>query len=85
MPIVSGSDSPPRPLIPGATKAPACIFLAETEGRTGFAANLLDLRSSRQFGLETIGHAVCGIASLSSPAATSVWIEPEPEGAYRRY
>jgi PmbA protein len=37
---------------------------------------LLDLRSSRQLGLETTGHAARGTASPPSPAATNVWIEP---------
>jgi PmbA protein len=37
---------------------------------------LLDLRSARQLGLETTGHAARGTASPPSPAATNVWIEP---------
>jgi PmbA protein len=37
---------------------------------------LLDLRSSRQLGLKTTGHATRGTASPPSPAATNVWIEP---------
>jgi PmbA protein len=37
---------------------------------------LLDLRSSRQLGLTTTGHAARGTASPPSPAATNVWIEP---------
>src|SRR5260370_41635778 len=37
---------------------------------------LLDLRSSRQLGLETTGHAARGTASPPSPAATNVWIQP---------
>jgi PmbA protein len=37
---------------------------------------LLDLRSSRQLGLKTTGHAARGTASPPSPAATNVWIEP---------
>src|SRR5437667_1194850 len=37
---------------------------------------LLDLRSSRQLGLKTTGHAARGTASPPSPSATNVWIEP---------
>jgi PmbA protein len=37
---------------------------------------LLDLRSARQLGLETTGHAARGTASPPTPAATNVWIEP---------
>src|SRR5271168_1664754 len=37
---------------------------------------LLDLRSSRQLGLKTTGHAARGTSSPPSPAATNVWIEP---------
>src|SRR5262249_58175115 len=37
---------------------------------------LLDLRSARQLGLRTTGHAARGTASPPSPAATNVWIEP---------
>ena len=37
---------------------------------------LLDLRSARQLGLETTGHAARGTASPPSPSATNVWIEP---------
>jgi len=37
---------------------------------------LLDLRSARQLGLTTTGHAARGTASPPSPAATNVWIEP---------
>src|SRR5437764_12803726 len=37
---------------------------------------LLDLRSSRQLGLKTTGHAARGTASPPSPAATNVWVEP---------
>src|SRR5216684_933027 len=37
---------------------------------------LLDLRSARQLGLETTGHASRGTASPPSPSATNVWIEP---------
>jgi PmbA protein len=36
---------------------------------------LLDLRSARQLGLTTTGHAARGTASPPSPAATNVWIE----------
>jgi PmbA protein len=37
---------------------------------------LLDLRSARQLGLATTGHAARGTASPPTPAATNVWIEP---------
>ena len=37
---------------------------------------LLDLRSARQLGLATTGHAARGTASPPAPAATNVWIEP---------
>ena len=37
---------------------------------------LLDLRSARQLGLTSTGHAARGTASPPSPAATNVWIEP---------
>jgi PmbA protein len=37
---------------------------------------LLDLRSARQLGLQTTGHAARGTASPPSPAATNVWLEP---------
>jgi PmbA protein len=37
---------------------------------------LLDLRSARQLGLETTGHAARGTASPPAPAATNIWIEP---------
>ncbi|HZT87133.1 MAG TPA: metallopeptidase TldD-related protein [Stellaceae bacterium] len=37
---------------------------------------LLDLRSARQLGLKTTGHAARGTASPPSPASTNVWIEP---------
>src|SRR5580692_28241 len=37
---------------------------------------LLDLRSARQLGLKTTGHAARGTASPPSPAAANVWIEP---------
>src|SRR5499433_3193864 len=36
---------------------------------------LLDLRSARQLGLATTGHAARGTASPPAPAATNVWIE----------
>jgi PmbA protein len=36
---------------------------------------LLDLRSARQLGLHTTGHAARGTASPPTPAATNVWIE----------
>jgi PmbA protein len=36
---------------------------------------LLDLRSARQLGMRTTGHAARGTASPPSPAATNVWIE----------
>lgn len=37
---------------------------------------LLDLRSARQLGLESTGHASRGTSSPPSPSATNVWIEP---------
>src|SRR5665213_1707226 len=37
---------------------------------------LLDLRSARQLGMKSTGHAARGTASPPSPAATNVWIEP---------
>ena len=37
---------------------------------------LLDLRSARQLGMTSTGHAARGTASPPSPAATNVWIEP---------
>jgi PmbA protein len=37
---------------------------------------LLDLRSARQLGLHTTGHAARGTSSPPGPAATNVWIEP---------
>jgi PmbA protein len=37
---------------------------------------LLDLRSARQLGMRSTGHAARGTASPPSPAATNVWIEP---------
>jgi PmbA protein len=39
---------------------------------------LLDLRSARQLGLKSTGHAARGTASPPSPAATNIWIEPGP-------
>src|SRR6516162_1290602 len=39
---------------------------------------LLDLRSARQLGLKTTGHAARGTATPPSPSATNVWIEPGP-------
>lgn len=37
---------------------------------------LLDLRSARQLGLQSTGHASRGTSSPPSPSATNVWIEP---------
>lgn len=37
---------------------------------------LLDLRSARQLGLKSTGHAARGTASAPAPAATNIWIEP---------
>ncbi len=37
---------------------------------------LLDLRSARQLGLQTTGHAARGTSSPPAPASTNVWIEP---------
>ena len=37
---------------------------------------ILDLRSSRQLGLETTGHAARGTASPPSPAITNLFLEP---------
>ena len=37
---------------------------------------LLDLRSARQLGMKTTGHAARGTASPPSPAATNIWLEP---------
>src|SRR5262249_24276219 len=37
---------------------------------------LLDLRSARQLGLLSTGHAARGTASPPTPAATNIWIEP---------
>ncbi|HZU89325.1 MAG TPA: TldD/PmbA family protein [Stellaceae bacterium] len=37
---------------------------------------ILDLRSARQLGLKTTGHAARGTSSPPSPAATNLWIEP---------
>jgi PmbA protein len=36
---------------------------------------LLDLRSARQLGLKTTGHAARGTSSPPSPSATNLWIE----------
>ena len=40
---------------------------------------LLDLRSARQLGLTSTGHAARGTASPPAPAATNIWIEPGAE------
>ena len=37
---------------------------------------VLDLRSARQLGLKTTGHAARGTSSPPGPASTNVWIEP---------
>jgi PmbA protein len=37
---------------------------------------LLDLRSARQLGLQSTGHAARGTASPPTPSATNIWIEP---------
>ena len=37
---------------------------------------LLDLRSARQLGLKSTGHAARGTSSPPGPAATNIWIEP---------
>jgi PmbA protein len=37
---------------------------------------VLDLRSARQLGLQTTGHAARGTASPPSPAVTNLWLEP---------
>src|ERR1700686_1653876 len=37
---------------------------------------LLDLRSARQLGLHSTGHASRGTASPPSPSATNIWVEP---------
>ncbi len=37
---------------------------------------LLDLRSARQLGMKSTGHAARGTASPPAPAATNIWIEP---------
>ncbi|HLY44441.1 MAG TPA: metallopeptidase TldD-related protein [Stellaceae bacterium] len=37
---------------------------------------LLDLRSARQLGLKSTGHATRGTASPPSPSATNIWFEP---------
>jgi PmbA protein len=39
---------------------------------------LLDLRSARQLGLSTTGHAARGVASPPSPSASNLWLEPGP-------
>jgi PmbA protein len=39
---------------------------------------LLDLRSARQLGMQSTGHAARGTASPPSPAASNIWIEPGP-------
>jgi PmbA protein len=41
---------------------------------------LLDLRSARQLGLKTTGHAARGTASPPGPSATNVWLEPGGQG-----
>src|SRR5206468_1147591 len=37
---------------------------------------LMDLRSARQLGLHSTGHAARGTASPPSPSATNIWVEP---------
>jgi PmbA protein len=37
---------------------------------------LLDLRTARQLGLESTGHAARGTGSAPSPSATNIWMEP---------
>ncbi len=37
---------------------------------------LLDLRSARQLGMQTTGHAARGTSGPPSPSATNLWIEP---------
>jgi PmbA protein len=37
---------------------------------------LLDLRSARQLGMKTTGHAARGTSSPPNPAPTNVWLEP---------
>lgn len=39
---------------------------------------LLDLRSARQLGLESTGHASRGTSSPPSPSCSNVWLEPGP-------
>jgi PmbA protein len=39
---------------------------------------LLDLRSARQLGLASTGHAARGTSSPPSPAPTNLWVEPGP-------
>jgi PmbA protein len=46
---------------------------------------LLDLRSARQLGLATTGHAARGTASPPAPAATNVWVEPGPQSPKELY
>jgi len=38
----------------------------------------LDLRSARQLGMETTGHASRGTGSPPSPSCTNLWLEPGP-------
>ncbi|HJU17927.1 MAG TPA: metallopeptidase TldD-related protein [Stellaceae bacterium] len=40
---------------------------------------ILDLRSARQLGLATTGHAGRGTSSPPSPSASNLWIEPGPQ------
>jgi PmbA protein len=39
---------------------------------------LLDLRSARQLGLKSTGHAARGTSSPPGPSPTNIWIEPGP-------
>src|SRR6185437_6756687 len=39
---------------------------------------LLDLRSARQLGLRSTGHAARGTSSPPAPSVTNIWIEPGP-------
>lgn len=39
---------------------------------------LLDLRSARQLGLQSTGHATRGTSSPPSPSSSNVWLEPGP-------
>jgi PmbA protein len=41
---------------------------------------VLDLRSARQLGLKTTGHAARGTSSPPSPATTNLYLEPGPVG-----